>query len=113
MNARRRRLIGIVLCVAWIAVAGLYGLGRARAQTHRDVMFCYRMQAEAKTNPRCDAPHAVPTEPMCGFKFANCSEGSRIEPRALVSIAAVALLPPALCWIVAFAWTSANRRRVV
>ncbi len=107
----RLRLIGFLLSVAWIAVAGYYGLSRAAAKAHREFAFCHRLQVEAKATPRCAEPNAAMNDRLCGFKDADCN--SHIAAADVASIAAVALVPPALIWVVVFVRHSKQRRTAV
>jgi hypothetical protein len=104
------RLIVLVLSIAWIAAAGVYGFSRVTTEIHRQHMQCYRMQAEAKADASCAKPGAVVTNQLCAIASADCSRSARIEPGEIELRIAIALLPPALIWLFALTVRRRNRR---
>jgi hypothetical protein len=107
---RRRRTIGALLSVIWVVGIGLYGLHGLAGEAHHQRMFCYRVRAEMRANPRCAVDATAKVDQLCAFKDADC-ESSFIAPADVAPFAAVALVPPIVVWICAFIFTRFARRR--
>ena len=105
--SRRWRLAAIVLSAAWIVLAGGYGLMQARTKAHRDVMFCFRMQATARSAPQCSSADAGKNDLLCRWKDTTCTTSLRPYRKELAAAGVVALVPPALIW----KWLLCRERR--
>jgi hypothetical protein len=111
MSSNRLRLIGIVLSAAWIAVIGISGLYSIGTEVRRNFIVCYRMQAEAKADPRCARADVGSIASWCALKDMKCRPERPLNKFGV--LAALCLGPPALGWLFGGILQSRKRRRLM
>jgi hypothetical protein len=89
----RVQWVAIAIAALWLIGATSYFSREHAAETRREIRLCFRAQSEARANPACDEPGAIPSNLFCIYKSIDCEKLPRDNAALVVKIVKFAVTP--------------------